>query len=236
MNILYMIYSWIFKESQFLNLLAKIQSHLADNKILKKRPGIELYELTALNLVITALDTEHYTGPLVSNEYMAAQFWESILKHKNADVLTASWSKFMCIVQKTNSPVLYDLAFMTAVRGLDQLVDDPDLQDAMYEFLYCAIKDMDKDFEFIQYTFSKEEEKNYMCMHIFNKLTLQLKMKTFYARGEFFKLFGKTFGFLLRNYKVMIRFIQMIFWRRYKIIIILNEIHRIPRCRLNPKV
>lgn len=172
-----------------------------DSKLLKRRPAIELYEVAAVTVLITALDA-NYPGPLANNEYVAAQFWESALSHKNREVLTVIWKRLIRIIQKTNSPMLYDLGFMTAIKCLDKPVDDPDLQDAMFEFMFYAIEEIEKDVDYTQYTFSTDEEKNSMCMHIFEKLSEQLTMQTFYPRGEFLKLFGETFGYLLKNYKV----------------------------------
>ncbi|OXU19645.1 hypothetical protein TSAR_015763 [Trichomalopsis sarcophagae] len=194
-------YCRFYEQDWILNLIDKVQLHLTDNKILKRRPEIQRYEHTAVNLMVIAINNFYYKGPLLVNEYMAAQFWESVLKHTNTDVLTTCWTKLMIIIKKTRSPMLYDLAFMTAVRSLDKLVEDPDLQDSIYAFLYSVVQRMHETYDYMQYTFSKEEEKKYMCMHIFNKLSSQLKMETFYPRGEFFKLFGKTFGLLLEYYK-----------------------------------
>lgn len=186
----------------FLSLFEKIQVHVSSKGILKKRPGIELYEVAAIELIISTVDNTHYNGDLKSNEVVSAQFWEKIFSHQNTELLQLVWLKVIRVVQNTHSMMLYDLAFMTAISKIGQQVNDPYLQEAVYGFLNNAINEMEKDSEYIQYTFSKEEEKSRMCMHILSQLYEQLKTKTFYPRGEFFRLFGKLFGVLLRRHEV----------------------------------
>ncbi|XP_011499333.1 PREDICTED: thyroid adenoma-associated protein homolog [Ceratosolen solmsi marchali] len=193
-------YSWIYKETIFLNILEKIQLHLTNRKILIKNPGIELYEITAVNLLITSLDNDNYTGPLINNQSSASKFWILLLHHNNTEMLSVIWSKLIYIVQKTNSPMLYNLGFMTSVKTLQAPITHSDVQDEVFEFMYKAIIDMEKDVQYTHSTFTTEMEKFLMCIKIFKKLSFQLKMKTFYPRGTFFKLFGKTFGIILKKY------------------------------------
>ena len=201
----------MYKDSSYSDFLKQIQKHLTNPSQLDKRPGIELYEKTALNLLVASVDNANCVEPLISNEYVAAQFWEKILGHKNSDILIVAWTKLMYIVQKTNSPMLYDLGFMTVIKNLDEPVEDPDLQDAIFQFVYDAFIAVERSSEHIQYTFVKEEDKCCMSMHVFTKLCQQLKKKTFYPRGEFFKLFGKSFGYILNYYKVCLHNFVMIY-------------------------
>ncbi|XP_014206735.1 thyroid adenoma-associated protein homolog [Copidosoma floridanum] len=190
-------YSYICRGSNYLNLHVKIQAHLMDNNVLKRKPGIELYEVAAINLLLT----ENYFGSLINNEYFSPQFFDYLLKHRNEEVLSISWSKLIYVILKTNNAMLYDLGFLKAVKALDKPADDPDLQESIHDFLYRALQEMERGNECTECTFSKDDEKVYMCMHIFTKMSQAMKAKDFHPRGNFLKLFARTFGYLLRTRK-----------------------------------
>ncbi|XP_058805836.1 thyroid adenoma-associated protein homolog [Phymastichus coffea] len=195
-------YNDVMHKEPFSEVMEKLLSHVTNNIILDKMPGIEIYESTATQVIITAINSEHYTGPLLNSEYANTQFWERVLNHKNPKVLTIVWLNLMNFIRKTNCLSLFELGYMTSIKVLDEPCEDPDLQDSIYSFIFSAIEEIEKESTFVQCNFSKNEEQVTavnMCVHIFNTLSHQMNTNEFYPKGEFFKLIGKTYGFLVRN-------------------------------------
>lgn len=202
-NKLHVFFSEIMYKKPFSETIERLLSHLTyDNRPLKQRPGVETYESTATQVLITAMCSEHYEGIVLNDEDSRAQFWERVLNHKKPEVLTVAWSNLMKVIRKTNSAMIFELGYMSSIKIFDEPCNDPDLQDAIFDFIYSSIVEMERNSSFVQYDFSKGEEHITflsMCVHIFNKLIEHMKNKEFYPKGEFFKLLGKTYGFLTRN-------------------------------------
>jgi hypothetical protein len=175
---------------------------LTNKTILVKSPGTELYEITAVNVLFVIFDNENYTGPLLNNSCIAFKFWTTLLHHNNSEMLSVIWPKLISLIRKTNSIILYDIGFMTCMKILNAPITNPDLQEAVFEFMYKAIIDMDKNAQYTCRISITEDEKFLKCVRICKKVSLYLQMKAFYPRGNFFKLFGKTFGIMLQKYNV----------------------------------
>ncbi|KAJ8688100.1 hypothetical protein QAD02_023895 [Eretmocerus hayati] len=190
---------WIYDDATFAKLLERITLYLSNHKSLKTSPGIELFEISSVEFLITTLKSPKYSGGLIKNEYILNTFAEKLVQHENPEVLAAAWSNMIHIIRRTKSPLLFDMAFMKAITSLNIKIYDPEYQDAILEFIYQALVDFHQnDREYIDCIFKNQNERRSIYSHILEQLLLKLNIKRFYPREAFFKLLGKVVGSLLK--------------------------------------
>lgn len=162
-----------------------------------------------------------YKGSL-KNEHKHTNFWQSVLTHVNASVQIMSWRNVFSIIEKTKYQELIHQVIFTALSTRLDSIENSEVQDAIYDFLYVCLTYLQKvNTEYdtslmdnnVHHPYSYHQDKseiiNQFCTLIAKMLNTHMQEKYFYERGCFIKLLCKMYGCLSKFYKVNIILCQM---------------------------
>lgn len=178
----------------------RVVPHLNISRLLKQRPGREVYEHAVAELFVTAM--EHRSFPEKhrdeSSESLAVT-WNSILSHGNVQVQIAGWSGVAGIIDKTSNKKFIDIAIFVALNNIIAKILDPDLQDVVYDFLCTVLGESDADdgpFDLNSHSL------NSLCSFVVTVLVSHMENGNSQESPSFMRLLGKAYGKLPQSYKV----------------------------------
>ena len=198
-------------DEELLNrILSKVHIHLKNSSILKNRPGKDVYETAALNLTIESIINSLCIG-LLKDEIETTNFWQSVLTHVNINVQIVAWRNVFSIIKMTKSQTLLDQAIFIAVNTRFEVIEDREVQDALYDFLHASLlcvlgKEPDNNTYAKNSYMNQTESKiiNQFCRFIADVLYDHTQHKYFHKRGSFIKILSKTSARLQHTRKVNI--------------------------------
>ncbi|XP_033219101.1 uncharacterized protein LOC117174281 isoform X3 [Belonocnema kinseyi] len=207
-----------FNEEILVNILNRIQMHLVYSEILKERPGKDVYESEAMMFIISSMINSSYLQRIfirsLKNEDKNTNFWQSVLAHVNVSVQSMSWKNVFSIIEKTKYRELFNQAIFTVLSTRLDSIENSQVQDALYDFLYACLSYLQKvngendassmdnnDHCPYSYHQDKSEIIHQFCTLIAKMLNAHMQEKYFYETGCFIKLLCKMHGCLSKCYK-----------------------------------
>ena len=190
--------------NEFDKVLDRIIPHLNNNRILKRRPGFEIYELAVTKLFVAAI-VHQSEMKIERNHKWSMIAWHSILSHNNPQVQIVGWSRIVGILEQFYNAELIDIALFIALDNITRKIVDPELQDGVYDFLYRILMKFGKDdSSFGQDSFSISSG----CKKIVNALVLRSQVGSVQESPSFLRLLGKAYGTLSQCHKVFFKYIM----------------------------
>lgn len=183
--------------------------HLANRKLLKKKPGKEVYEMEAMNFIILCVKNSFCHELFNVNE--ENNFWLSILIHVNENIQIISWKNIFPIIEKIGNSKFLHQALFIAFNTKFELIDNVEVHDAIYEFLYLTLSHLQESNEKNLIVNNELEKTNVIyefCTIIGKMLTSHMRKNCFYERGIFLQLMEKMFACFSSISKVCI-FLEM---------------------------
>lgn len=184
--------------SNGVDLFPRIKLHLVENKVLSNGPGREVYEIAA---------GKFFTYRSARGDKNSS-FWTPLLHHENLDVRVVAWKKSAELVTAVNvdpsfrESQLRD-ALVEAEKAIDKSpIEDPNFEEALFEFLYVIITESDRD------NTSNIDPPMFLnfIQRLATHLSEKLNDKKYYVRAAFLKLLGALYGQTSKHPNVRIDF------------------------------
>lgn len=172
--------------------------HLANSQLLKKKPGKEVYEIDALNFIISCV-TNSFSSELF-NEMNDENFLLSVLIHANENIQITSWKNVFSVTEKTENSKFLHQALFIAFNTKFESIDNVEVQDAIYEFLYFTLSHLQESNVknlIVNNNLAKSKIIYEFCINIGKILSSHMKKNSFYERGIFLQLTEKMFACFL---------------------------------------
>ncbi|XP_046749353.1 thyroid adenoma-associated protein homolog isoform X2 [Diprion similis] len=178
------------------DLFFRIKLHLLHSNILSNGPGREVYEITATKFY-TLWCPVHHDCPdsyRLSYSEIIKNNWTPLLNHNNIDVQIISWIKSTELVESAvdtsfSESQLQDV-ICKANRAVEQLIIDPNLEKAVFEFLYVILSNTSNDTLFK----GKLSALSNLLKKVSVYLLKRLGNRDYYVTDSFLKLLGAIYG------------------------------------------
>ncbi|XP_035729863.1 thyroid adenoma-associated protein-like isoform X2 [Vespa mandarinia] len=171
-----------------LNISSTLKRHILEHNILKQAPSQEIYKVSAVKLIV-------YIG----QNYMfniTARIHLHILSVPEPELQTIAWSTIIEVINGATCPhekrLLNDRAIDVACNSISYLPKyNPELQDAIFDFLYASLMFMDKSS-----TTEDRYDKQEICYLVLNKMRINNQRHSYCERNSYLRLLGKSYSTL----------------------------------------
>ncbi|XP_047346981.1 thyroid adenoma-associated protein homolog isoform X3 [Vespa velutina] len=171
-----------------LNISSTLKRHILEHNILKQAPSQEIYKVSAVKLIV-------YIGQnYVFN--ITARIHLHILSVPEPELQTIAWSTIIEVINGATCPhekrLLNDRAIDVACNSISYLPKyNPELQDAIFDFLYASLMFMDKSS-----TTEDRYDKQEICYLVLNKMRINNQRHSYCERNSYLRLLGKSYSTL----------------------------------------
>ncbi|XP_043666118.1 thyroid adenoma-associated protein [Vespula pensylvanica] len=171
-----------------LNISSTLKRHVLEHNILKQAPSQEIYKVSAVKLIV-------YIG----QNYMfniTARIHLHILNVPEPELQTIAWSTIIEVIKGATCPhekrLLNDRAIDVACNSISYLPKyNPELQDAIFDFLYASLMFMDKSLATEDH-YDKQE----ICNLVLSKMRINNQRHSYCKRNSYLRLLGKSYSTL----------------------------------------
>ncbi|XP_046599825.1 thyroid adenoma-associated protein homolog isoform X3 [Neodiprion lecontei] len=185
------------------DLFFRIKLHLIHSNILSNGPGREIYEITAAKFY-TLWCPVHHDCPdsyRLSYSEIPKNNWTSLLNHNNMDVQIISWIKSTELVKSAvhtsfSESQLQDV-ICEANRAVEQLITDPNLEKAVFDFLFIILSNTSNDTLFK----AKPSAFSNLLKKVMVYLSKRLDNQDYYVTNSFLKLLGAIYGEVSKQFQ-----------------------------------
>ncbi|KAI4501053.1 hypothetical protein M0802_003856 [Mischocyttarus mexicanus] len=172
-------------DSILLNISSTLKRHVLEHNILKQAPSQEIYKVSAVKLIVFI--GQHYMFNITARIHL------HILSVPELELQTIAWTTLIEVINGATCPherrLLNDRAIDVACNSLDYLPKyNPELQDAIFDFLYASLMFMDKS-SATEDLYDKQE----ICNLVLNKMRINIKKHTYCERRSYLRLLGKSY-------------------------------------------
>lgn len=167
------------------NISSTLKRHVLDNSILKQAPSQEIYKVSAVKLIIYIGQTYMFN--------ITARIHLHILSVPEPELQTIAWTTIIEGINGASCPhekrLLNDRAIDVACNAINNLPKyNPELQDAIFDFLYASLMFMEKSS-----TTEDHYDKQEICNLVLNKMRVNNQRHSYCERSSYLRLLGKSY-------------------------------------------
>lgn len=161
---------------------------------MKQAPSEEIYKVSAVKLIV-------YMGKNCMFN-ITTRIHLHILTVPEPELQTIAWSTIIDVINGATCPhekrLLNDRAIDVACNSISHLPKyNPELQDAIFDFLYASLMYMDKSS-----STDDRYDKQEICDLVLNKMRINNHRYSYCERNSYLRLLGKSYGTLHCELKV----------------------------------
>lgn len=187
-------------QDEGVDVVQKIRGHLVQREILGISPGREIYEVAAAKFftqwcIGDKTVNDDCPRTVVSSEGKnITHGWTQLLYHDNVDVQIVAWLKSAELVSLNSDSAFKKRqikeAIVEAGRAVEECIDDPNLEEAIFEYLYVIFTSTSDNnpYKANRSVFTKVVDN--VTTHLLKKLS----NPDYYVRDSFLRLLGAIFG------------------------------------------
>ncbi|KYN05760.1 Thyroid adenoma-associated protein [Cyphomyrmex costatus] len=177
------------------DILYILQKHLVDEDLLKRGPCEQMYKVSAIKFILR-MENSKFLQTVHNGQSIAFNIYSHLLVIPEAEIQSVAWTTVLEVI-KAESYQQGKLLSAFALRTIADIADDlykfnPNLQDAIFYFLYNSLTDKDGC-----YVIDKRE----ICNLVFKKLYLNDANNIYDQRANYLILLGKCMTTLTHELK-----------------------------------
>ncbi|KYQ58279.1 Thyroid adenoma-associated protein [Trachymyrmex zeteki] len=166
------------------DILHILQQHLVKKDLLKQGPGEQMYKVSAIKFILR-MGNSKFLQTMYNGSSIAFNIYSRLLIIPEAEIQSIAWTTVFEVIIKMKSYLQGELLSVFALHTAFYFADDlykfnPNLQDAIFDFLYNSLTDIDECCD-----------KCAICTLVLKKLYLDDTNNIYSQRANYLRLLGK---------------------------------------------
>lgn len=179
------------------DILHILQQHLVEKDLLRQGPGEQMYKVSVIKFILCVEKYSNFLQTVHNGESEAFKIYSRLLIIPEAEIQSIAWITVFEILKKESyrqRKLLSIYTFRaTANFAKDLYKYNPKLQDAIFDFLYNSLMDINKCCLI---------DKREICNLVFRKIHLHDASNIYSQRVNYLRLLGKCMTTLIHELKV----------------------------------
>ncbi|XP_070171193.1 tRNA (32-2'-O)-methyltransferase regulator THADA isoform X4 [Polyergus mexicanus] len=144
---LYNIDKNIIESCKIEDMLQRLRQHLIEKDLLRKRPGEQMYKISVIKFILCVEKNSNFLQTMYNGQSKALSIYSQLLIVPEAEIQSIAWTTFFEILKIEESDQQRMYLCACATDALSKFKDfhkyNPKLQDAIFDFLYNCLMDVD---------------------------------------------------------------------------------------------
>lgn len=175
-----------------------MQQHLIETDLLKQEPGEQMYKISVIKYVLCVGKYSNILQTKLNGQSKAFHIYSQLLITPEAQIQSIAWTTISDVLKREHCQQQRKLLNTYAIRTAADLSENlfkynPELQDAIFDFLYNSLVDTNKCFI---------AEKREICSLVMKKIHSRDVSNIYSQRVNYLRLLGKCTATLIHELKV----------------------------------
>ncbi|KAL6425099.1 hypothetical protein ACFW04_009413 [Cataglyphis niger] len=137
----------IIESCKIEDILHRLRQHLIEKDLLRKRPGEQMYKISIIKFILCVGKNSNFLQTIHDGQSEALSIYSQLLIVPEAEVQSIAWATFFEVLKIEESDQQRMYLCACAIDALSKFEDfhkyNPKLQDAIFDFLYNCLMDID---------------------------------------------------------------------------------------------
>lgn len=175
-----------------------LQQHLIETDLLKQESGEQMYKISVVKFVLCVDKHSNVLQAELNGQSKAFRIYSQLLITSEAQIQSIAWTTIFDVLKREHCEqqrkLLNTYAIRTAADFTENLFKyNPELQDAIFDFLYNSLMDTNK---------CCIADKREICSLVIKKIHLRDASNIYSQRVNYLRLLGKCMATLIHELKV----------------------------------
>lgn len=179
------------------DILHILQQHLVEKDLLRREPGEQMYKVSVIKFILCVEDHSNFLQIVHQGQSKAFNIYSQLLIEPEAEIQSIVWTTIFEILKKGSHRQRKLLSTYTIRVAADFSEDlykyNPRVQDAVFDFLYNSLMDIN------EYCLNDKYE---ICYLVLRKMHLHDTKNIYSQRVNYLRLLGKCMTTLTHELKV----------------------------------
>nr|XP_012233310.1 PREDICTED: thyroid adenoma-associated protein isoform X1 [Linepithema humile] len=179
------------------NILYILQQHLIETDLLKQEPGEQMYKISAIKFVLCVDKYSNILQTEFNGQRKAFHIYSQILITPEAQIQSIAWTTIFDVLKREHCQQQRKLLNTYAIRTVADFTENlfksnPELQDAIFDFLYNGLIDINK---------CCIADKREICSLVMKNIHSRDASNTYSQRVNYLRLLGKCMATSIHELK-----------------------------------